>query len=31
VRQAWQEAAAGDAAAASILPLLDDPAIAAGR
>lgn len=31
VRDAWQEAAAGDAAAASILPLLDDPVIVAGR
>ena len=31
VRAAWQEAAAADEAGASILPLLDDPALVAGR
>ena len=31
VRASWEEAAAGDAAAGSILPLLDDPAIVADR
>jgi hypothetical protein len=31
VRASWEEAAAGDEAAASILPLLDDPALVAGR
>lgn len=31
VRASWEEAAAGDEAAASILPLLDDPALVASR